>query len=209
MVFERYLSFFFEKRGFAKTAPWDESTFKSEIAENNLIFKVFCSLRFDGAMLLMEHDEIVRFVFFPVSVGLSKEVLLMELRLGTKASLSKTVTDRDVRMFAEVSLDYNPIHLDEEAAKKSIFGRRIAHGDISLGLISAVLGNYMPGRGTIYLGQEIKFVSPVFIDDTITAEAEIVEVIPEKNRYKIRTDVKNQAGVLVATGFALVKYLPA
>ncbi len=133
----------------------------------------------------------------------------MELRLGTKASLSKTVTDRDVRMFAEVSLDYNPIHLDEEAAKKSIFGRRIAHGDISLGLISAVLGNYMPGRGTIYLGQEIKFVSPVFIDDTITAEAEIVEVIPEKNRYKIRTDVKNQAGVLVATGFALVKYLPA
>lgn len=133
----------------------------------------------------------------------------MELRLGTKASLSKTVTDRDVRMFAEVSLDYNPIHLDEEAAKKSIFGRRIAHGDISLGLISAVLGNYMPGRGTIYLGQEIKFVSPVFIDDTITAEAEIIEVIPEKNRYKIRTDVKNQAGVLVATGFALVKYLPA
>ncbi len=133
----------------------------------------------------------------------------MELRLGTKASLSKTVTDRDVRMFAEVSLDYNPLHLDEEAAKKSIFGRRIAHGDISLGLISAVLGNYMPGRGTIYLGQDIKFVAPVFIDDTITAEAEIVEIIPEKNRYRIRTDVKNQAGTLVATGFALVKYQPA
>ncbi len=133
----------------------------------------------------------------------------MELRLGTKASLSKTVTDKDVRMFAEVSLDYNPLHLDDEVAKKSIFGRRIAHGDISLGLISAVLGNYMPGRGTIYLGQDIKFVAPVFIDDTITAEAEIVEIIPEKNRYRIRTDVKNQAGVLVATGFALVKYQAA
>ncbi len=158
-------------------------------------------------MLLMKHDEIVRFVFFPVSEGrIKEESYLMELHLGTKASLSKTVTDKDVKMFAEVSLDYNPIHLDEEAAKKSIFGRRIAHGDISLGLISAVLGNYMPGRGTIYLGQEIKFVAPVFIDDTITAEAEIVEMFPEKNRYKIRTDVKNQSGTLVATGFALVKY---
>lgn len=128
----------------------------------------------------------------------------MDFALGTKASLTKTITAKDVQMFAEVSLDHNPIHLDEAAAKNSIFGRCIAHGVISLGLISAVLGNQMPGPGSIYLKQEIKFLIPVYLGDTITAEVEITELIPERNRYVIRTDVKNQAGKLVATGFATV-----
>ncbi|MCK9198635.1 MAG: MaoC family dehydratase [Bacilli bacterium] len=129
----------------------------------------------------------------------------MELLVGAKASLTKKITDADVRKFSEVSLDTNPLHLDEEFAKTTIFGRRIAHGMISAGLISAVLANKLPGQGSIYLSQELKFTAPVFLNDTITAEVEIVEegTKKEKGIYRLKTTVTNQDGKVVTTGFAV------
>ncbi len=126
----------------------------------------------------------------------------------TTGSLTKTILDADVRKFSEVSLDTNPLHLDEEFAKTTIFGRRIAHGMISAGLISAVLANKCPGQGTIYLGQTLEFKAPVFLGDTITATVTVEDEgsKPEKGIYKLRTDVVNQDGKLVTTGFATVMY---
>ena len=124
--------------------------------------------------------------------------------VGMKASTSKTITETDVILFAGVSTDINPVHLDEEAAKKGIFGKRVAHGILVSGLISAVLGNKLPGPGSIYMGQELKFLAPVFIGDTVTAEVEIIELIPEKKRIKLNTTCVNQDGKVVIAGTALI-----
>ena len=92
--------------------------------------------------------------------------------VGQRASIAKTITEADVLLFAAVSLDTNPVHLDAEAAKASPFGERVAHGMLSAGLISAVLGTKLPGPGAVYLGQTLKFRAPVRIGDTVTATAE-------------------------------------
>ncbi len=130
----------------------------------------------------------------------------MELKIGSKGSLTKTVLDEDVRKFSEVSLDTNPLHLDEEFAKTTIFGKRIAHGMISAGLISAVLANKCPGQGSIYLEQTLSFKAPVFLNDTITATVEIVAEGSkvEKGIYRLLTNVVNQEGKLVTTGYATI-----
>ncbi len=125
-----------------------------------------------------------------------------EFKVGMKEEVKKTITNEDIQKFAEVSLDFNPIHMDEEAGKNSIFGKRIAHGMISAGLISAVLGTKLPGEGAIYMSQELKFMAPVFIGDTITAICEIEELISEKNRVVLKTIVVNQDGKEVVTGKA-------
>lgn len=127
-----------------------------------------------------------------------------DFKVGMKASTSKTITETDVILFAGVSTDINPVHLDEETAKKGIFGKRVAHGILVSGLISAVLGNKLPGPGSIYMGQELKFLAPVFIGDTITAEVEIIELIPEKCRIKLNTVCRNQDGKTVISGTALI-----
>ena len=124
--------------------------------------------------------------------------------VGQKAQTSKTITETDVILFAGVSTDINPVHLDEEAAKKGIFGKRVAHGILVSGLISAVLGNKLPGPGSIYMGQDLKFLAPVYIGDTITAEVEIIELIPEKSRIKLNTTCVNQDGKTVISGTALI-----
>jgi 3-hydroxybutyryl-CoA dehydratase len=129
-----------------------------------------------------------------------------ELYVGQKASVQKTFADADLRAFAEVSLDTNPIHLDEEYAKTTIFGRRIVHGILTSGLISAVLANKLPGPGTIYLGQELKFTAPVFLGDTITAECEIAEIREDKHIVKLNTTCYNQDGKVVISGMATVKF---
>ncbi|MDD2433985.1 MAG: MaoC family dehydratase [Bacilli bacterium] len=126
------------------------------------------------------------------------------LEKGMKAEMTKTVTDEDVRMFAKVSSDTNPVHLDEEYAKKSMFGRRIAHGMISAGYISAVLGNKLPGNGSIYLGQTLKFMKPVYLNDTITTVVEIIDVNEERHIYTLKTDCINQRGEVVTTGEAKI-----
>jgi len=125
-----------------------------------------------------------------------------EIKVGDSAQLSKTVTEKDINDFAGVIGDYNPIHTDQAYAEKTIFKGRIAHGVFSLGLISTVLGNILPGHGTIYLSQEVKFLAPVRIGDTITARVEVIEVIPEKNRVKFKTTCINQEGKIVVDGTA-------
>ncbi len=128
----------------------------------------------------------------------------MSYTIGMTASRTRTITDAAIRAFAEASGDTNSIHLDEEAAAASQFGRRIAHGMLTASVISAVLGNDLPGPGTIYLGQDIKFKAPVFIDDTITATVELVKFREDKRIATFRTTVHNQDGVLVLEGEAVV-----
>jgi 3-hydroxybutyryl-CoA dehydratase len=125
-----------------------------------------------------------------------------ELKVGDSAQFSKTITETDINDFAKVTGDFNPLHLDQGYAEKTIFKGRIAHGLLSVGLLSSILGNILPGHGTIYLSHEIKFLAPVRIGDTITAKVEVIEVVPEKNRAEFRTTCTNQDGKLVVDGFA-------
>ena len=110
-----------------------------------------------------------------------------DLQPGMSASLAKAITDADIVLFSAVSTDTNAVHLNEEFAKTTMFGGRIAHGMLTAGLISAVLGNRLPGPGTIYMGQTLKFKAPVRPGDTVTATATIKEVIVEKKRCIVET----------------------
>ena len=125
-----------------------------------------------------------------------------ELKIGDSAQISKTITEADIELFARATGDINPVHLDQAYAEKTMFKGRIAHGLLSVGLLSSILGNILPGHGTIYLSQEVKFLAPVRIGDTITAGVEVIELIPEKNRAKFRTTCMNQDGKLVVDGIA-------
>lgn len=129
-----------------------------------------------------------------------------DLQIGQKASIQKTFTAADVTAFAGISLDVNPIHVSDGYAKGTIFGKRIVHGILTAGLISAVLGNQLPGPGTVYLGQELKFTAPVYLGDDITAEVEIIELWPEKKVVRLNTTCTNQDGKLVISGVATVKF---
>lgn len=128
-----------------------------------------------------------------------------DLKVGDKASTSKTITDADVVTFAELTGDTNPVHLDEEFAKESIFGQRVAHGVLGVGLISAVIGTDLPGINSIYLGQDLKFVAPVFIGDTLTAEVEIIKLRDDKKIITLKTIVRNQKGENTIEGEAVIK----
>jgi len=124
-----------------------------------------------------------------------------DLEVGMSAAYGRTVTDADILMFAGVSGDTNPVHLNEELAAASMFGGRIAHGMLSAGFISTVLGTKLPGPGSIYLSQTLKFKAPVRIGDTVVARATIVELTPEKRKAKFRT-VCTVAGKVVLEGEA-------
>jgi len=125
-------------------------------------------------------------------------------KIGDSAQLSKTVKDEDVRNFAEVTGDKNPLHLDDAFASKTIFKRRIAHGFLTAGLISAVIGSKLPGNGTIYLSQTLNFLAPVYIGDEITAKVEVFQVLKGGKRLRLKTQVINQNGTVVVNGEALV-----
>lgn len=127
-----------------------------------------------------------------------------DLSVGQTASLGKTISEADILMFAAVSTDTNPVHLNEEAAKESVFGTRIAHGMLSAGLISAVLGTRLPGPGTIYMGQTLRFRGPVKIGDTVTATVEVTTLDPAKKRATLKTTCA-VAGKLVIEGEAQVQ----
>jgi 3-hydroxybutyryl-CoA dehydratase len=127
-----------------------------------------------------------------------------ELSVGQVAELAKTVTESDIVLFAGVTGDFNPVHIDAEAAKKSVFGERIAHGMLSAGFISAVLGMRLPGPGSIYLSQTLRFTKPVRIGDTVTARVEVVEVIAAKRRVRLATTCRNQNDEVVVEGEAVV-----
>lgn len=128
------------------------------------------------------------------------------LKVGQKDSISKKITAEVVEAFADVCEDHNPLHLDEAFAKTTQYGQRIAHGMISAGLISAVHGIKLPGMGTIYMSQSLKFRRPVFLGDTLTAWVEIQEKIEEKKRVITKTWVENQDGHVVVEGEALLLF---
>ena len=127
-----------------------------------------------------------------------------ELKPGDRAEFSKTLSESDVYLYAGVTGDFNPAHVNEEYAKKTFFKSRIAHGMLLAGLISGVLGNRLPGPGTIYIRQELNFLAPVRIGDTITASVEIVEIMAEAKRVRVKTTCVNQDGITVLDGEALV-----
>lgn len=127
--------------------------------------------------------------------------------VGARATLVRTITDADIVRFAEVSGDRNPVHLDEDYAARSLFGQRVAHGFLTGSMISAVIGMELPGPGSIYLGQTLKFLAPVHIGDTVTVSVEVIGVREEKRLITLRTDCTNQDGTVVLTGEATVKYI--
>jgi 3-hydroxybutyryl-CoA dehydratase len=133
-----------------------------------------------------------------------EDIKFAELTIGQQASMSKTISEYDVYAFAGITGDFNPVHINSEFAKNSMFGERIAHGIISAGLISAVIGTSLPGANTIYMGQELLFRAPVKYGDTITATVEVVEKIEGKNRVILKTTVTNQDGKVVTDGKATV-----
>jgi 3-hydroxybutyryl-CoA dehydratase len=128
-----------------------------------------------------------------------------ELAIGQKDFVQKTLSETDIYLYAGITGDLNPAHINEEYARNTFFKGRIAHGMLTAGLISAVVGMKLPGPGTIYMAQELKFTAPVRIGDTIKAEGEVVELIPEKNIAVIKTTCTNQDGTVVLTGTATVK----
>lgn len=127
-----------------------------------------------------------------------------ELEIGMKASFSKTITETDVYLFAGISGDFNPIHVNEEFAKLTPFGQRIAHGALPQSLIAPVLGTKLPGLGTIALEVMTRFKAPTMFGDTVTATAEVIEKLEEKRRVRLKLLWTNQRGETVATGEALV-----
>lgn len=126
-----------------------------------------------------------------------------ELFVGQTAQLSKTITETDIILFSAVSMDTNAIHLDEEYAKTTRFGTRIVHGMLTGSVISSVLANRLPGPGTIFLSQTMKFLAPVHPGETLTAKVTVLEVIKEKNRVRLET-ICSVGGKDVLTGEAVV-----
>ena len=127
-----------------------------------------------------------------------------ELKIGDQAEFSKTVSESDIYLYAGITGDFNPAHVNQAYAEKTFFKSRIAHGLLSAGLISAVIGTILPGPGTIYLKQELSFIAPVYIGDTITASVEVVEVNVSKNHVLLKTICRNQENKNIIEGQALV-----
>ncbi|MBT8414977.1 MAG: MaoC family dehydratase [Boseongicola sp.] len=131
-------------------------------------------------------------------------IVIEDLEIGMVRTLTKEVTTRDIELFAEVSTDRNPVHLDDAYAADTIFAGRIAHGMLTAGLVSAVIGEQLPGHGTVYLGQSLKFLAPVRPGDVVTAEVEVLEIDYAKRRVTLDTRclvdgkpvLKGQANVL-------------
>src|SRR6478752_3079098 len=132
----------------------------------------------------------------------------MDLKIGDKFSTTREITDELIRKFAELSGDHNPIHLDEEFAKATRFGRRIAHGMLSGAFISAVLGYELKERKIVYLSQTLKFTAPVFIGDTVTAAATVTNIREDKPIVTLETICTNQNGETLVKGEAAVMILP-
>ena len=130
-------------------------------------------------------------------------ICIEDLEIGMVRHLSKTITDRDIELFAEVSTDKNPVHLDETYARVTIFAGRIAHGMLTAGLISAVIGEQLPGHGSVYLGQSLKFMAPVRPGDTVRAEVKVTAIDHARRRVTLETHCA-VGNTVVLKGEALV-----
>ena len=133
---------------------------------------------------------------------------MAQFKVGDSASVSKTISESDIIAFAEISGDKNPLHLNAEFAARSRFGRRIAHGALVSSLISNVIGNQLPGQGSIYLSSSLKFRAPTFIDDTITAIATVSSIRQDKPIYVLECVCSNGRGAVVCQGESVVLYEP-
>ena len=127
-----------------------------------------------------------------------------QLKLGDSEHFSKTISESDIYLFAGITGDLNPAHVNQDYAEKTVFKGRIAHGILIGGLISTVIGMKLPGLGSIYREQQLKFLAPVHIGDTNTAKVEVTELIPEKNKIVLKTTCTNQDDVLVIDGSAVI-----
>jgi acyl dehydratase len=128
-----------------------------------------------------------------------------DLKVGDKATVVKIFTDEDVLDFSNLSLDKNPIHLDQTFAEKSIFGKKIVHGMLVASLFSGLLGMKLPGEGSIYLSQSLSFTAPIYIGEKVTATVEVIKIRPDKPIVTLRTFCMNSKGLLVVEGEAVVK----
>lgn len=128
----------------------------------------------------------------------------MDIRVGASASLSREITDDDITTFAEVTGDHNPIHTDEDFARRTRFGRPIAHGMFAASLLSAVLGNDLPGKGSVYLSQTLQFLAPVYPGDTVTARVTVMHIREDKPVITLETVCENQSGDTLIRGEAVV-----
>jgi len=133
------------------------------------------------------------------------ELAYEDIKVGDEASLTRTITEAHVVNYAGLTGDWNPVHSDAEHAAQSMFGERIAHGMLVAGLISAVLGTQLPGPNSLYLGQDLKFVAPVRIGDTVKVVVTVTDKRDEKRIIKLRTTAYNQRGEMVIDGSAVVK----
>jgi len=131
-------------------------------------------------------------------------ICINSMEIGDYEEIEKTITEADVYLFSGVTMDFNPIHINSVVADKSIFKGRIVHGMLTAGLISAVLGTRLPGVGTIYLGQDLKFRKPVYFNDTIKARVTVKKKIVEKNIVVFETICTNQNNEVVIEGEATV-----
>ena len=127
-----------------------------------------------------------------------------ELHIGDTAEFTKTISESDIYLFAGVTGDFNPAHINDSYAKNTFFKTRIAHGMLLAGFISGVIGTKLPGPGAIYVRQELKFLAPARIGDTITARVEVTQMQPEKNRITLRTTCTSQENTLVMDGEAMI-----
>lgn len=127
-----------------------------------------------------------------------------QLQIGDSASFSKTLSESDIYLFAGITGDLNPAHVNAVAAAEGMFKQRIAHGMLSASFISTVLAMHLPGPGTIYVAQDVQFRGPVFIGDTVTARVECIEKLDQRKWAKFKTTVTNQHGTLVVDGTATV-----
>ncbi|MFW9786139.1 MAG: MaoC family dehydratase [Candidatus Thorarchaeota archaeon] len=127
-----------------------------------------------------------------------------DIKMGQSAEVKHKVTEEDIQVFGNLSGDYNPLHFDEAWAKTTMFGGRIAHGILTASFVSTAIGMHLPGPGTIYMSQSMRFLGPVKIGDTITARVEVVGLNDEKERVTLSTTCTNQEGKIILDGEALV-----
>jgi len=127
-----------------------------------------------------------------------------DIKMGQSAEVTHEITEEDIQVFGKLSGDYNPVHFDQEWAEKTMFKGRIAHGVLTAAFISTAIGMNLPGPGTVYMSQSMRFMGPVRIGDTITARVEVISLNDEKQRVTLKTTCTNQKGKVVLDGEALV-----
>ena len=133
---------------------------------------------------------------------------MSDISVGQSASVSKAFSEAEVLAFANLSLDHNPVHIDPEYAAQTMFGKQIVHGMLVSSLFSGLLGQKLPGEGTIYLGQNLSFKKPIFIDQNVTASVEVPDVRTDKPIITLKTTCVDDDGQVLVSGEAVVMYKP-